>query len=381
MEIYSTDECYEYVYQWLNDHPYTKNTRQITMQSTYIKNREGENVLQQLAVPSYGSHFLRCKGRWCYLTREVDDALNFSIGAHTEKISFTTLGNGIDLFKSIINEAMQMNSEKENGKLVIYTQIGGNWEKMGVRESRPLHSVILEKSVKDKLISDIEEFLYNSRSWYQGLGLPYRRGYLLYGPPGCGKTSIVKAIASEYNMKICIFSLNNPEVKDDTINAILNNLPPKSIVLIEDIDAAMVGSGAVDRSKDSSTLINQAGLTLGGLLNALDGVASQEGNIMFMTTNKPVVLDKALIRGGRVDEYFRIGLANRQQIFEIYLRFYPEQTEEDAQAFANSLEEDEYSMAELQKYLMFLRNQPEKAIHLQHLIKQSNDLEWDAESI
>ena len=69
------------------------------------------------------------------------------------------------------------------------------------------------------------------------LGIPYRRGYLLYGPPGSGKSSFIQALAGvEYN--ICILNLAELGLTDDWLNHLMSNAPQQSIILLEDIDAA-----------------------------------------------------------------------------------------------------------------------------------------------
>jgi len=68
-------------------------------------------------------------------------------------------------------------------------------------------------------------------------GIPYRRGYLLLGPPGSGKTSMTEAIAGALNLSICYLNLSGKGLDDDGLNELLNNTPEASIILLEDIDA------------------------------------------------------------------------------------------------------------------------------------------------
>src|ERR1700759_347295 len=73
------------------------------------------------------------------------------------------------------------------------------------------------------------------------VGIPYRRGYLLYGPPGSGKTSFIQALAGSLEYNICVLNLSERGLTDDKLNHLLANAPERSIVLLEDIDAAFTG--------------------------------------------------------------------------------------------------------------------------------------------
>jgi mitochondrial chaperone BCS1 len=88
-------------------------------------------------------------------------------------------------------------------------------------------------------------------------------------------------------------NLSGDSLDDDGLNRALNDAPANSIILLEDIDGIFVGREAVRRNKRN--------VTFSGLLNALDGVRSQEGRILFMTSNHREKLDPALLREGRCD--------------------------------------------------------------------------------
>lgn len=101
-------------------------------------------------------------------------------------------------------------------------------------------------------------------------------------------------------------------------------------------------------------------VTFSGLLNALDGVASSEGRIIFMTTNHIEVLDPALIRPGRVDLREYVGDATPAQIRKMFERFY-EREDVLAEKFVKSLEGHKVSTAALQGHFVHFKDRPEDA--------------------
>ena len=73
------------------------------------------------------------------------------------------------------------------------------------------------------------------------LGIPYRRGYLLHGPPGSGKTSFIQALAGELDYNLCILNLSERGLTDDRLHLILSIIPERCIMVLEDIDSAFSG--------------------------------------------------------------------------------------------------------------------------------------------
>lgn len=69
-------------------------------------------------------------------------------------------------------------------------------------------------------------------------GIPYRRGYLLHGPPGSGKSSFIQALAGSLSYDICLLNLSERGLTDDKLNYLMSNAPERSFILIEDVDAA-----------------------------------------------------------------------------------------------------------------------------------------------
>ena len=132
------------------------------------------------------------------------------------------------------------------------------------------------------------------------------------------------------------------------------------MLLIEDVDCVF---------KTERTTTDQTGVTLSGLLNALDGVSSREGRVLFLTTNHPDRLDSALIRPGRVDRKIELGHASPDQARRLFLWFYqgcglePAELEGLADRFAAQVPRGRICMAAIQEHLLRHRHGPEAAAH------------------
>ncbi|SNX86257.1 related to BCS1 - mitochondrial protein of the AAA family of ATPases [Melanopsichium pennsylvanicum] len=268
-------------------------------------------------VPGPGTHWFRYRGVWMRLTRERDGKMvDLSTGAPWETVTLTTLFAYAHLFPQLLDEARQLALASTEGKTVIYTSWGPEWRPFGQpRRTRELGSVVLGKGKKEAIVGDVKRFLERDR-WYAERGIPYRRGYLLHGAPGSGKSSFITALAGHLDFNICLLNLSERGLTDDKLNHLLSNAPDRSILLLEDVDAAFLGRQQA--AEDGY----QASVTFSGLLNALDGVASGESRIIFMTTNHIEKLDPALIRPGRVDMIAELGDAERDQVEELMVRFY-----------------------------------------------------------
>lgn len=137
-----------------------------------------------------------------------------------------------------------------------------------------------------------------------------KKGYLLHGPPGTGKTSLVHVIASESLMDIYLLNLASPFMNDDQLKFLLQSIPSKSVILLEDIDAAW-----------QQNTRNQ--LTKSGILNALDGFGSYNGSILIMTSNHPELLEERLKRPGRIDLQIDIDVPQEIDIRQMVRDLFP----------------------------------------------------------
>jgi len=380
LEITSKDKSYPWVLQWL----YARGnmTRHLSVKTSLNQATSNSSTVKIDFVPGPGQHLFNYKGQFMLVQRIRDQQmLDLNSGIPWEKIQFTTYGQSTEIFQSILTEAFDLCMREEEGKTLIFTSWGADWRQFGQpRKKRPMHSVILDSGISDRLLSDVHEWL-NASAWYSDRGIPYRRGYLLYGPPGSGKSSFIMALAGKLDYNICILNLAERGLTDERLAQALSNIPQRSLVLLEDIDAAFPSRKGESQSNANSSqmpmhsLLNHCGsdVTFSGLLNVLDGVAASEERLVFMTTNFIDALDPALIRPGRVDFVQLIGDATDYQIKELFKRFYPEADNIVVDCFASELRKVKptISMAALQGYL--LRNKNDSVSAMQNILQLSQN--------
>lgn len=221
--------------------------------------------------------------------------------------------------KDFMADALKtMLEDNGDGKVDIYVKNHWLpvWSKAISKERRDRETVVLDGKMADYVVDDLNHFFSKKTAdWYHNAGIPYRRGYLLYGPPGCGKTSFAQVLAGELGLDVCLMNLSNHDMQDDDLAELLRNAPPKAMLLLEDVDAIFV-----ERASGSSK--KGGGVSFSGLLNALDGAAAQEGCVIVLTTNHKEKLDEALIRPGRCDVHVQITKASKDQAKRMFNRFF-----------------------------------------------------------
>jgi hypothetical protein len=185
----------------------------------------------------------------------------------------------------------------------------GAWSASNLLTTRSIDTVILPAEQKSRILKDLEWFFEN-KNFYNQLGLSCSRGYLFYGPPGTGKTTLVRSLASYFKKNLFVISLADVD-SDSSLLQLVVAAQAGSFIVIDDIDLQGV---VTNRDADTSTS-NGAGprkVTLGGLLQVLDGIHAGSDHVIFLVTNRPEALDSALIRPGRIDLCEKIDLLSRE---------------------------------------------------------------------
>lgn len=211
----------------------------------------------------------------------------------------------------ILQEA-RMNYEQTRSKRVDYFRADayGDWTGSAI-PPRPLTSLFHPPDLVQDLFLDVRMFL-DSKQMYEELGIPYRRGYLLAGPPGSGKSSLILAVASNFELPIYSVPLRGTGITGERLAALLANCRKPSLIALEDIDCLSLATSRQSNTKDS--------LTIADLLNVIDGIGASEDRVLFMTANRPETLDFALTRAGRVDRKFYVDYARDEELRSFHQR-------------------------------------------------------------
>ncbi|KAI0855940.1 P-loop containing nucleoside triphosphate hydrolase protein [Xylaria cubensis] len=238
-----------------------------------------------------------------------------------EELTIGCLGWSTNPIKTLIQTCQEYADMQTEFFVVIYARdrYGMSWQPKARKPIRRVDTVHFDDGLKQALLADIRTYLDPStRRLYQSRSMPYRRGYLFFGPPGTGKSSLSTALAGEFGLDL--YEVKIPCVaSDQDLEQMFHEIPPQCIVLLEDVDAIWTDR---DSDKDESQAVARSNCTLSGLLGVLDGVGSAEGRIVIMTTNKPDRLDSALVRPGRVDMKVMLGNISQKSAEQMFIRMF-----------------------------------------------------------
>lgn len=383
--------------------------------------RNWDRVKALKFTPSSGTHYFRYKGHMITFTRTQDTEKGYWGSSLREDLYLSCFGRNTQVLKDLLHDAQLAYLERDGNKTIIYRgsrPYGGSsdsleWVRCMSRSPRPMSTVVLDERQKELILNDMRDYLHpKTKRWYSSRGLPYRRGFLLNGPPGTGKSSLCFALAGVLHLRIYVVSLNSKSMSEDTLSSLFGELPARCIVLLEDIDSAgLTMRGRIEEPNEDkdekvepstavagptnldATTTGNKGISLSGFLNIIDGVASSEGRILVMTTNHIENLDPALLRPGRCDLIVNFSYATPAMIRGLFLAIYSDTTSDDrtnnvvnkdsavasgevrkralpahgkteseisdlADKFASILPADKYTPAEIQGFLLMHKHDP-----------------------
>ena len=342
--ITDDSQAFYWFKHWFQEQGFASKVRRIDAYTPYVR-----GGYQPLQTPAPGVHWIWHKNRpfRMVFTRSEDKKV---FGSRAESLYIQTLGRNPEFMREFIKETFTTYKEVTKDATRLFVFDGKQWVQAFGFSPRPLDSVVLANSQKQDIVQDFQKFL-SSEDWYEKRGVPYRRGYLLHGLPGMGKTSLVNGLASEFKTDVYVICPN--EVSDTQFSQAISQVGARSIILLEDVDCAVHGRKNISSGEKETKGEGANHVTLSGLLNVLDGIQTPRGVTFFMTTNNIEKLDAALIRPGRCDVKIYFGEATKNQKTTLYKMFFPSSTLNEAESFVEN--NSATTIAEFQEKLLSYR--------------------------
>jgi hypothetical protein len=346
--VHNDDEAFQWIDAWLSQQKYASKARRLRLKTYYgevprasdgrpyqVVGRGNSESYCWTLSPGYGHHVFWYNYRPFWLERSKSESDQVWMTKETFEIRI--LGRGQNLVRDLVSHAQSMSFGPDHVEVKSYD---GGWHSSSKKAPRSVDSLILCGRQLEDVLEDAEWF-FGAAEWYHERGIPWRRGYLLSGVPGTGKSTLAFVLASHFKVPLYVLNLGSL-MSDSQVFRAMSDIPEGSILLVEDVDASKALAGEAKRTKKQQVSTERppaapspepkvegddevGKLTLSAFLNALDGVASNEGRLLVMTTNYPDELDAALVRPGRVDRHEHVGPLGTKEARRLFLRFWPDE--------------------------------------------------------
>lgn len=264
-------------------------------------------------IPHYGTYYMLWRNRYPLVFASAKESQNGSPDSgrsysRPRRTTTVTLWGTLNrnFLLNILDEARREFDVQHPKQLYYYTNSlwGDSWSQK-LMQRRDINTLYLPQEMLHDIVSSFERF-FASKSRYRKLGIPWRTGFLFFGPPGTGKSTLVQVLSSLFSIPIYYLSLNGISSPQQLMSAFSSPEGP-CIILIEDADCI---EAAISRQADAK----DKGFGMNDLLNAIDGLVAAEGRILILTTNYRDKLDGALLRAGRLDREFFIDYAGNEEL-------------------------------------------------------------------
>lgn len=271
-------EQYNKLNKWLlglNKKCLNNNTEVISIQKN--------NVEENFHTINYGVYIFKVeKGVYCYLkkTKQETSSWNFK-----NMIDLTLFG---PKRKHVLNDLRRIMDKPLVSGTRVFTS-PSDFDSGKIIPSREFKDIFMKN--KDFLIQSLDNWTVN-KEIFESKGILHKLGILLHGEPGCGKSSIAKAIADYLGYDLYYINLKGFKEYERLVYK-LTSIPEKSVILFEDIDC-LIGNRENENDNEKDEILNTA-------LNFIDGVLSPNDCIIVATTNYLERLDAAFTRDGRFD--------------------------------------------------------------------------------
>lgn len=286
-------EIYSYASDWIYEKMGNKSKRLMFVNSSLRGNGAYRPLL------SYGTHFYFSGLGLVTVKIEEEKTENTLARKESVKIRFWIFAKS--QYQDFIDYCTKRKKEEHSLKYIQnVTQYG-----LGIVNRRPLSSIFIDPITQQEILNDLNMFFSNKEKYIEK-GIPYKRGFLLYGEPGTGKSSLVKALGCHFKRNVKYINLSVIE-DDKQFQEVLHRIEENCFILLDDLDC--LPATKERRTKDHSP--DSEGLKMSTILNFLDGDWLPEGCVVWGTTNHFDKLDSAIIRDGRFDKKIELKKADK----------------------------------------------------------------------